>query len=69
MEKFTVRVFEEEGQIIAMSGDVAVQADTVIDALYEFGRMYAAYQALEIEYREKRDVKYPWVPPKYENLE
>ena len=44
-----VGVFEEDGQVVAMcvDEDIVAQADTTWGALYELGRMTAAYEQID----------------------
>ena len=43
-----VEIFKQESQVVAecVEHDICVQADSVWDALYELGRMFAAYEQL-----------------------
>lgn len=49
MEKLIIKVTKEDTQIVAECAtlDIVVQADTVWDALYELGRLIAAYDQLD----------------------
>ncbi len=54
-----IDVFEDEGQIIAkcVEPDICVQADNVWDAVYEWGRLFAAYEQLNAEEAGVSDVE------------